>query len=539
MVDFAHPDRFRTLDHDAFDVIVVGAGTGGLTAAAILARRGRSVLVLDRHYVAGGNATTFNRPGYEFDIGLHYIGDCGPNGNIPRILHAAGVEDVTFREMDPDGFDTFAFPDFKFRVPKGLDAYRARLIERFPAEATGIDRYLGVLHGIWSLQSIGGGVSASLQALWRARRAVKYLGSTLKGVFDACTHDAQLRAVLAAQSSNYAEPPSRVALVAHAVVVMSYLQGAYYPAGGGQTISAHLADAIERHGGKILLLAPVTRIVIEHGHAVGVEFESKHLGRCVVRAPVIISDADLKETMLDLVGATHLKPATVARLHQYEMAPALGVVYLGVTRDLRADGVPNTNFWIHPSYDQEPIYAEARSGRFHPEPFCYISIATLKDPNNPRSAPPGVANIELVTVVPSQPEAWGTTMDEMVNGKYRDNPAYRRAKDAFAARLIAIAERVFPGLDKDIVFQEVSTPLTHTRYTRSTGGTAYGIALIPSQFLFRRPGHATEISGLYLCGASTYTGHGIPGVMWSGVVVASRLAGTAVLRDVMGTGRRS
>lgn len=532
-------NRLRTLERDTFDVIVVGAGTGGLTAAALLARSGRSVLVLDQHSVAGGNATVFTRPGYAFDVGLHYLGDCGPDGGVPRILRAAGVEDVVFREMDPDGFDTLVFPDFIFRVPKGLDAYRARLVARFPGDAKGIDRYLDVLQALWSLQRLGGGFTASVATLWRARTAMPYLNATLQTLLDRCTRNVRLRAVLAGQSGDYAEPPSRVSLAMHAMVVMGYLRGAYYPAGGGQVISDRLAGAIERHGGTILLSAPATRIVINGGRAVGVEFESRHLGHRTVRAPAIISDADVKETMLELVGAQHLAPRTVARLYRYEMAPALGVVYLGVKRDLRAAGVPDTNFWIHPSYDQEPVYADARAGRFHPEPFCYVSIATLKDPDNRKSAPPGVANIELATVVPSQPGAWGTTPEEMIKGTYHDNPAYRRAKDAFAARLITIADRVFPGLAKDVVFQEVSSPMTHTRYTHSTGGTAYGIALIPSQSLFRRAGHATEIPGLYLCGASTYTGHGIPGVMWSGVLAASRIAGAGVLADVTRPSRRS
>lgn len=526
-------ERYRTLERDAYDVIVVGAGTGGLTAAALLARHGRAVLVLDQHDVAGGNATVFHRPGYTFDVGLHYIGDCHPTGSVPRILRAAGVDDVAFNALDPDGFDTLCFPDFTFRVPEGLEALRARLHEHFPAEARGIDRYVAILRGVGALQGLGGGIAATLKALWRARLALRHARATLGDFLETCTHDQRLRAVLAAQSGDYAAPPSRAALAMHAMVMMGYLSGPRYPVGGGQVISDRLAASIERHGGKILLLAPVTRILVEGGQAVGVEFKSPYLGQRTVRAPVVISDADLKETMLTLVGPTYLKTATVQRLRDYEMAQALGVVSLGVRRDLRAAGVPKTNFWVHPSYDLESIYAEARAGRFHPAPYCFISIATLKDPDNPHLAPPGVSNMQLVTVVPAQPEAWGTNLAEVANDTYHQNPAYLQAKAAFAARLIGVAERVFPGLGQDIVYQDVSTAMTHTRFTRSTGGTSYGLALIPSQFLYKRPSHATEIPGLYLCGASTYTGHGIPGTMWSGVLAAARIAGKEVLHAVL------
>lgn len=529
----ARPDRFRRLEKDRFDVIVIGAGTGGLTAAALLAKRGRSVLVLDRHYVAGGNATVFHRKGYQFDVGLHYLGDCGPEGGIPRILHAAGVDDVVFRELDPDGFDTLVFPDFTFRVPRGVANFRARLREYFPNEARGIDRYCAMLDDFWSLQKVGsGGLTHALQTLWRARKSLWYLKGTLARFLDTCTTDEKLRAVLAAQSVDYAAPPSRASLAVHAMVTTGYLHGAYYPEGGAQVISDRLADSIERHGGKILLLSEVTRIVIENGKAVGVEFNSHHLGRRTVRAPIVISDADLKHTLLGLAGTQHLKPKTVRRTRGYEMSPALGMVFLGVRRDLRAEGIPNTNFFIHPSYNQEPQYAAARAGRFDPDLGCYISIATLKDPENSHLAPPGITNLELMSVAPSQPEAWGTTAAELADGSYQDNPAYIRAKEDFARRLIAAAERVFPGLAEQVVFQEVATPLTHTRFTGSTGGTSYGIAPIPAQYLFRRPGNATEIKGLYLCGASTMTGHGIPGVMWSGVLAAARVAGAEVFSAI-------
>ncbi len=529
----------------SFDVIVIGAGPGGLTAAVLLARRGRSVLVLERHAVAGGNATVFNRPGYQFDVGLHYLGDCGPDGMIPKILHAAGINDIDFRELDPSGFDTLIFPDFTFHVPRGIDAYRARLIERFPDEVKGIDRYLAVLSGIRALQGLsGGGMRQAIRSVWRARTAIWHRNRTLLQFFERHINDRRLRAVLAAHSGDYAEPPSRVALLAHAAVLDGYLMGAYYPRGGAQAISDRFVAAITTAGGEIRLGSTVTRILIENGHAVGVEFVDDHQTTDaaqykqvpavqIARAPVVVSDADIKHTLLELVQSDELSKPTLQRTWSYEMAHALGVVYLGVRRDLRAEGLRNTNFWVHPDYDSEAVYAAARAGRFDANPPCFIFSSTLRDPDNAKLAPPGHANIERVSIVPAQPHAWGTTPEELASGAYRDNPRYVETKNAFAARLIKTAERALPGLARDIVFQEIASPLTHSRFTRSTGGTSYGIGMIPSQFLMRRPGPVTEVGGLLLCGASTLSGHGIAGAMMSGTLAAAKVVGPRLLTEVL------
>ena len=101
-------------------MVIVGAGPGGLTAGAYLAQHGLKVVIFDHHYVAGGCATMFTRgpqsDRYAFDVGLHYIGDCGPDGRIPGILKGLDLS-LDFREMDPDGFDTLVFPDLEFKVP--------------------------------------------------------------------------------------------------------------------------------------------------------------------------------------------------------------------------------------------------------------------------------------------------------------------------------------------------------------------------------------------------------------------------------------
>jgi len=527
-------ERFRTLDRTSCDVVVVGAGVGGLVAAALLAREGRSVLVVDRHYVAGGNATVFKRPRYEFDVGVHYLGDCGPNGLLPRILRAAGASPPRFRELDPDGFDRLVFPGFEFRIPRGIDRYRQRLIEYFPSERQGIDRYIRLLRDVRALGAVAGNPLSALWTVPRAHLALRHVSSTLDEFLDGCTQDPRLRAVLAGQQGLYGLPPHEVSAVMHAAVSAHYANGAFFPEGGGQALSDSIVESIERHGGRLLLRAEVLRILIESGRVAGVEIDHPHLGRRVVRAPVVVSNADYKRTVLDLVGPEHFGAATVRRARGYRMAPALGVVYLGIQRDLRREGWPNANLWLYPSLDLQGPYRDAAEGRIPSEPFCFVSFASLKDPGNPRLAPPGVTNLQVMGVAPSSPEAWGTTAREVSSGVYRKNVDYLDRKRRFADSLIAQAERVIPGLRQSIVFQEAATPLTHMRYVGSTGGTAYGLAAIPSQVLFRRPAAKTEIPGLVLCGANTMSGHGIAGAMSSGLMAAAALMGPGIVRKTLG-----
>jgi phytoene dehydrogenase-like protein len=528
-------DRLRHLDPDAvFDAIIVGSGFGGLVTAGFLAKSGKRVLVLDQHYVAGGCATIFKRREYEFDVGIHYLGDCEPNGLIPRIVRAAGAVDFEFEEMDPDGFDTLVFPDLTFRIPRGIEAFRDRLLDTFPKEARGIKRYIKLLYQLRRYNTLMGNPRAAWKILPRSMMLARWMNRTFGEFLDSCTDDPKLRAVITGQHGDYGQPPRKASLVLGAALSLHYLEGAYFPKGGGQVLSDRLAESIEKNRGKILLRASVEKILIEDGRAVGVQFHNKHVGSRQLKAPIIISNADYKKTMLDLVGAEHLQPDTVNRIKEYRMSPGLVALYLGINRDLKAENHPRTNYWISDNYSVEGLYEMTEKGEFPGPGFGYISIASVKDPTNQKLAPEGITNLQVMGIAPSSYISWGVDKEAYESGAYSRDPRYLAQKRRVSDALIETAERVFPGLKEQIVYQELSTPLTHTRYTRASNGTSYGIALTPDQFLKNRPSSRTEIEGLYLCGASCRAGHGIAGVALSGLQAAARVLGYGLIEEVMG-----
>jgi all-trans-retinol 13,14-reductase len=187
---------------------------------------------------------------------------------------------------------------------------------------------------------------------------------------------------------------------------------------------------------------------------------------------------------------------------------------------------------VYPDYDIDAQYAAIAAGNVPDNPFVYISIGSLKDPTNQRIAPPGMSNLQLISLAPSTPQAWGVSGEQVRDGSYRRSENYREKKKQYARQLLRMAESVLPGLTQQIDFQEVATPLTHSRYTGSTAGTSYGIAATPAQYLFGRPSSRTDVGGLYLCGASCRMGHGIIGVMMSGLNAADQLVRGSLFLDV-------
>ena len=515
-----------------WDAIVVGSGLGGLTTAAYLTTNGLRTLVLEKHYVAGGNAHVFRRKQtFEFDVGVHYLGDCGPDGLIPTVLRSVGLEGkVEFLEMDPDGFDTLMFPGLTFRVPKGWDRYRERLVAALPDDETGLHRCLDTLQGVVSdfarikLPVEPEDVPRLMQ---EAPNFMTWGMRSLGDLFDHCSLGQKARAVLAAEGGPYALPPSRAPVIMQAVVMDHYLKGAYYPRGGGQVLPAHLVDVVRSHGGEVRTRAGVERILVEDGAAVGVRLTSGE----ELRAPVVVSNADLKRTFLEMVGEEHLSPQTVARVRQYRMALPLFCVYLGLDIDLRGR-IPNTNYLYYTSFDIEGPYQDCLDGRVPSDLGFFITVASVKDPHTETIAPKGYSSLEIMSLVPADYSVWGIEKGPASGERYHRNPVYQSLKERLTDALVEGAERVIPGIGEHIIWKEAATPISQEHFTFSTGGTSYGIDLAVDQFGPNRPTPKTEIDGLYLAGASTVFAHGIAGVMRGGVGCASAVLGRDLQSEV-------
>jgi phytoene dehydrogenase-like protein len=519
----------------AFDAIVIGSGLGGLTCAATLCALGRRTLVLERHYVAGGNSQAFRRDihgkSYEFDVGVHYIGECGPDGAITRILGSLGLaERVVFRPLDPDRYSTLVFPDFEFRVPASWDLYRKRLIERFPEESEALGQVVDVMRQVGEQARRFQRREFGIEAL--GERAPAFAKWGLRPVTDLFAEHGisqQAAAVLLGEQGDYAVRPSKTPVALAAGLTHHYMSGAFYPEGGGQAMAGRLVEAIRAYGGEVRTRAPVAHVLVEGGRAVGVQLEKG--GR--VEAPIVISNADLKRTVQELVGEQHFAPATIERVHAFRMTLPLFAVYAGLDVDLATEGLPNTNWWMWGSYDIEGLYEQLENGEMPDEKLAYVTVTSLRDPQSGHIAPEGYTNLQVMTLVPADYGMWHVDKGPAEGGRYHRDPEYRRRKTELMDELLETAETVIPGLSEHVHWKEAATPVTQERFTHSTGGTSYGIEFATDQMGPMRIGPETDVPGLFLCGASTPSGHGISNVMVSGVRAAEAALETELLPRVL------
>ena len=511
---------------DKWDVIVIGSGIGGLTAASLLSvYAGRRVLVLERHYAAGGFTHTFHRPDYEWDVGLHYIGQVRDGtSRVRRAFDHVTEGKVSWNAM-PEVYDRIIVNGQTFDLTRGLEQYREGMKRYFPGEVRAIDKYIAAVQSsnraarlYYAEKAVPQLVSRIAGGLMRAP-FLRWAKRTTAEVLSDLTSNQGLIGVLTGQWGDYGLPPAQSSFGIHATIAGHYFDGGSYPVGGASSIAAAIVPAIERNGGRVITSAEVAKILIDGEKAIGVKMADDR----EFLAPIIISDAGAANTFFRLLPG---EMACLSSLRDGLRSIPISVAHLGLYVGIKATdaalGLNGTNLWIYPSLDHDANVARFANDIDSPFASLYISFPSSKDPDFANRCP-GRSTVEVLTFVPF--EAFASWRDTKWK---RRGAAYDSLKQNLAARLQTALERHVPAVAGKIDYAELSTPVTTRHFMNYEQGEIYGIGSTPARYSMRALGARTPIRNLYLTGQDV-TSLGVVGALFGGAVSASAVLGKNLL----------
>ncbi len=508
-----------------WDAIVIGSGMGGMTSAAMLARLGKKVLVLEQHYVPGGFTHTFSRQGYTWDVGVHAVGEVTQRSLPGRVLSRLTDGRLTWTSLG-EVYDEFYFPDgTRVDFPDHPRKFRENLVAAFPDQEEAIDAYLQ------AVREVAGGMKgyylartfpkplAPLADFVFGRQAKRFLTMRTKDVIEELTDDPRLRAVFAAQWGYYGSPPSQSSFAIQALVVKHFAYGGFYPVGGSAKIAEHLLKTVADAGGWTRIVADVEQILIEGGRAVGVRMA----GGEEHRAPIVVSAAGVVSTLQRLLPAPYSDQPWAKASKDLAAASAHVCLYIGFKGDIRAAGAGSANKWFYNTWDMEEDTWDV-SGDPIPQASClYCSFPSLKDPEHD-PGPELRHTGEVVTFVP-----WETFMEWQGTRWRKRGGEYSALKDRIQDALLEQFLEHMPQLRDMVDYVELSTPLSTDWFCRPIAGSIYGIEPTPERFQnpWLRP--RSPIPGLLFSGSEVAT-VGVIGAMMGGVLAAVAAEPVAAMR---------
>ena len=476
----------------SYDAVVIGAGNAGLTAATALQRGGSKTLLLERHNIPGGCATSFVRGQFEFEVALHQLSGLGTPDKpfiMRKVFDSLAVLDKVEFVQEHSLYRLAVPGEIDVTLPASWSGLKRTLIELFPAEQAGIEAFLKLCETI---------CLESFMTLPQARRAgsedmlkkmcpnyVKYGFMSAKSVVDEHFQDSKLKSLISAYWLYLGVPPGEIPFPDLAVMIYAY--AAFKPwhiKGGSQAMSNALVESFLEAGGEVRFNCGAEKILTDNGAVSGVQLETGE----VVKCRTVISNASPLMTFNELLDGQQPPLPVQQDFKSRRMGTSAFVIYLGLDCTPQELGITAASSFVYQTLSDEALYQ--RMGSLEAPLGGMLTCYNFEEPE---AAPPGKSQVVLVCL--QYGDVWNSVAPE----------DYAKTKYAFAEQLIDVIEQVYPKVRDYIEEVEVATPLTMMRYLNTPSGAIYGFRQSTEDSALLRE-RLDGVPGLYL--ASAWTGMG-------------------------------